>query len=88
MRVPLHEHPADLLLEAVDVLADGRLLDAELGGGAGEAAGLLDGEKGREQLRIIASHKTYLANLAGQSSRRIWSRVMALAIGGSALVAS
>ena len=47
VRVPQHERPAGLLLQAADVLADGRLLDAEPGGGAGEAAGLLDGEEGR-----------------------------------------
>ena len=57
MRVPQHERPADLLLETAYVLADGRLLEPEPGRGTGEAAGLLDGQKGREKLRIIASHK-------------------------------
>jgi hypothetical protein len=39
------------------VLADGRLLDAEPDGGAGEAAGLLDGEKSGQELRIVSGHK-------------------------------
>jgi hypothetical protein len=46
-----------LLLEPAYVLADGGLLDAEPEGCASEAAGLLDGEEGPEELRIIASHK-------------------------------
>jgi hypothetical protein len=57
VRVPCHKRPADLPFEPAYVLADCRLLDAEPGGGTGEAAGLLDGEKGREELRIVASHK-------------------------------
>jgi hypothetical protein len=57
VRVPQHQHPPDLPLQAADVLADGRLLQAEPGRRAGEAAGLLDGEEGREELRIIAGHK-------------------------------
>jgi hypothetical protein len=57
MRVPQHERSAGLLLQAPNVLADGRLLDAEPGGGPGEAAGLLDGEKSRQELRIVSGHK-------------------------------
>ena len=56
VRVPEHQRPANLLFQAAYVLADSRLLDPEPGGGTGEAAGLLDGEKGREELRIIAGH--------------------------------
>jgi hypothetical protein len=56
VRVPQHQRPPDLALEAADVLADGRLLDAEPDRGAGEAAGLLDREERREQLRIISRH--------------------------------
>ena len=59
VRVPQHERPADLLLQAADVLADGRLLDAEPGRGPGEAAGLLDGEERRQQLRIVAGHNDH-----------------------------
>jgi hypothetical protein len=57
MRVPQHERPADLLLETAYVLADGRLLESEPGRGTGETAGLLDSQKGREKLRVVASHK-------------------------------
>ena len=57
VRVPQHERPADLLLQAANLLADGRLLKAEPGGGAGETPGLLDREKGREELRIVTGHK-------------------------------
>jgi len=56
VRIPLHQGPADLPLQAADVLADRRLLDAEPGRRPGEAAGLLDGEEGGEQLRVIAGH--------------------------------
>ncbi len=56
MGVPQHERPADALLETANVLADGRLLDAEPGGGAGETASLLDGQEGRQKLRIVTSH--------------------------------
>ena len=55
--VPEHERSADLLFQAPDVLADGRLLDAEPGCGAGEAARLLDGEERGQQLRIVVGHK-------------------------------
>jgi hypothetical protein len=57
VRVPQHERSAGLLLQASYVLADGRLLDAEPGGGAGEAASLLDGEKSCQELRIVSGHK-------------------------------
>ena len=56
VRVPQHERPADLLLQPADVLADGRLLEAEPGRGPGEAAGLLDGEERGQELRIVAGH--------------------------------
>jgi hypothetical protein len=39
------------------VLADGWLLDAEPGRRTGEATGLLDGEKGRQELGVVAGHK-------------------------------
>jgi len=54
--VAQHQGPADLLLQAADVLTDGRLLEAEPGRRAGEAAGLLDGEEGGEKLRVVAGH--------------------------------
>jgi hypothetical protein len=54
--VPGHQGPADLLLQAADVLADGRLLDAEPGRRPGEAAGLLDRQEGGEELRVITCH--------------------------------
>jgi len=57
VRVPQHQRPSDLPLQAADLLADGRLLDAEPDRRPREAAGLLDGEEGREELRIIAGHK-------------------------------
>jgi hypothetical protein len=56
VRVPQHERPADLVLQAAYVLADGGLLDAEPGRGPGEATGLLDGEKGGQELRIVSGH--------------------------------
>jgi hypothetical protein len=48
VRVTQHQRPSDLPLEAADVLAHGRLLDAEPDRGAREAARLLDGEERRE----------------------------------------
>jgi hypothetical protein len=48
---------ADACSLAADVLADGRLPEAEPGRGPGEAAGLLDGEKGRQELGIVTRHK-------------------------------
>ena len=56
VRVAQHQGPADLLLKAADVLADGRLLEAETDRGTGEAACLLHGKERGEQLRVIASH--------------------------------
>ena len=41
------------------MLADGRLLEAEPGRRAGEAAGLLDGEEGSKKLRVVASHDVH-----------------------------
>src|SRR5208282_3940582 len=54
--VAQYQGPADLLLQAADVLADGRLLESEPGRRAGEAAGLLDGEEGGKELRVVAGH--------------------------------
>src|SRR6201996_8972885 len=56
VRVALYQRPPDLPLQTADVLADGRLLNPEPGRRAGEAPGLLNGEEGREKLRIIAGH--------------------------------
>ena len=57
VRVPQHQRPPDLPLKAADVLAYGRLLDAQPDRGAREAARLLDGEERLEQLRVISGHK-------------------------------
>jgi hypothetical protein len=57
VRVPQHQRPSHLPLQAANVLADRRLLEPEADGRPGEATGLLDGQEGGEELGVIAGHK-------------------------------